>query len=600
MSAIVRALDNHTPQQLGENGHVEYSWSNNIQEQILQFTFQIVRSDISNMIELMHKLRDILVNLQYKLTNSNIVEKQIAKEYLSILYKTIGQTRDVIDGKGEYELTYMMIYTWYEFYPVLALFALRCLVELDDIHQYGSWKDIKYFCNYCKKQGLELKHPLIQHSIKLINNQLLKDKQSFDNDKKNISLVSKWIPREKSKFRWIYQELATNFFAKYLDTAIGDLKYDKAILKAKTEYRQLISKLNKEIDTLQIKQCGKDWAEINFDKVTSISLTKQKKAFLNVNKNGNIRFPDNEDRNECAQNFKSHIHRAVTGEIEMKGKRIGMADFTKQARYLYQNKNNNKNTTQLEIDLLNSQWRDNSSLNSELDNMIAMVDISGSMTFDDAINVAVALGIRVAEKSKLGKRVMTFSAVPKWINLDAYPNFVDQVEAIENGDIGLNTDFSKALNLILDSIVENKMHPSDVENLILSIFSDMQIDNAEGIYNYDKSNEEAFRNSYKNREAMYKEITIKFSEAGIRVHGIPYNPPHILFWNLRTTTGFPCLSNEKNVSMMSGYSPTLLNDFCNKGIKALQYCTPWSSLISSLENNRYKVLSDKLNEEIVV
>jgi hypothetical protein len=35
MAALVNALDNYNPSQIGENGHVEYGWSNSIQEQIL-------------------------------------------------------------------------------------------------------------------------------------------------------------------------------------------------------------------------------------------------------------------------------------------------------------------------------------------------------------------------------------------------------------------------------------------------------------------------------------------------------------------------------------------------------------------------------------
>ena len=55
--------------------------------------------------------------------------------------------------------------------------------------------------------------------------------------------------------------------------------------------------------------------------------------------------------------------------------------------------------------------------------MIAMVDVSGSMD-GDPLHAAIALGIRVAEKSILGKRVLTFSALPTWVNLDGYDSFV--------------------------------------------------------------------------------------------------------------------------------------------------------------------------------
>jgi hypothetical protein len=41
-----------------------------------------------------------------------------------------------------------------------------------------------------------------------------------------------------------------------------------------------LSILNNKIDTLQVKQCANNWSKIDFNKVTSISLGKQKKAFL--------------------------------------------------------------------------------------------------------------------------------------------------------------------------------------------------------------------------------------------------------------------------------------------------------------------------------
>ena len=40
MAALIGALDNYTSTQIGENGHTEYTWSNNIKERILQVSFQ--------------------------------------------------------------------------------------------------------------------------------------------------------------------------------------------------------------------------------------------------------------------------------------------------------------------------------------------------------------------------------------------------------------------------------------------------------------------------------------------------------------------------------------------------------------------------------
>ena len=62
----------------------------------------------------------------------------------------------------------------------------------------------------------------------------------------------------------------------------------------------------------------------------------------------------------------------------------------------------------------------------------------------------------------------------------------------------------------------------------------------------------------------------KYADAGMQLWGKPFTPPHILFWNLRATTGFPCTSNQANVTMFSGFSPALLNNFCNKGLEGLK------------------------------
>jgi|LauGreSuBDMM15SN_2_FD.fasta_scaffold25965_1 Mg-chelatase subunit ChlD len=582
MSAIISALDNHTSKQFGENGHVEYGWSNSLREQILQFSFQVIRTKEDGVNKLKAILRNLLISLKNQVTNSlvyNNSEREVAKGLLSVLYRLIGQTRDIIDGKGEYTLTYMMIHTWYEFYPELAFFALKCLVDLGDktVHQYGSWKDIKYFCEYCRSHGADVTHPLIQYAIRLTNEQLKQDYANLESNATGISLLARWTPREKSSFGWLYQSFATDYFSQYMDTANTHTRHIKATLKCKTEYRKVLSSLNKQLDTLQIKQCGKKWSKIDFNRVTSISNTKQKKAFLNIKKNGEIRHSDDEDRIVCAENFRARIKKAVDGEVEMKGKRVGMADFTKQALDLIIHPNDD------EINLLNSQWRDNSSQNGALGNFIAMVDVSGSMA-GDPMNVAISLGIRISEKSKLGKRVMTFSSTPTWVNLEGYNDFVSQVEFLKLAPWGMNTNFYAALDMILDAIIVNKLSPEDVQDMVLVVLSDMQMDAGDSC----------------NKEVLYEKMKDKYETAGIRVHGKPYKPPHILFWNLRSTSGFPSLSSQPNCSMMSGFSPALLNLFCDQGMDALQSCTPWSMLEKSLENQRYKIMGEKISQVIQV
>ena len=81
MSSLIAALDSHTPQQIGEKGHIEYTWSNDTREKILQFSFQLVRTDKNGLNKLSNVLRDLLTSLKYKLT-CYIPEREVAKGYL--------------------------------------------------------------------------------------------------------------------------------------------------------------------------------------------------------------------------------------------------------------------------------------------------------------------------------------------------------------------------------------------------------------------------------------------------------------------------------------------------------------------------------------
>lgn len=571
MAELIYALDNLTPYGLGENGHSEYTWSNNIRERIIQLSFQLVRTKETT--QLATIVDSILTDLKrdYKL---HIIPREVFVEYMSIMFRLIGQTRDIIDGKGEYTLAYMLLTVWQKHYPELAEFAFCLFVlENEENQPYGSWKDVKYIVEYMEKHASPEKSKLFtDFVIRLVNEQL-----RIDLSADKPSLAAKWIPREKSHFSSLFGRLARNYFPEYEATALTEQSIQKAIIKSKMDYRKLITGLNKTLDTVQIKQCANTWSEIEPSKQTSITMHRQKKAFLNVNKKGEQR-STREDRIECAAKFSEYADKAANGEVNVKGQRIGLNDFTKDALLIIKSQQQNSPEAQL----LNAQWVNNSLQNAALGKMIAMVDVSGSME-GEPMNAAIALGIRIAEKSLLGKRVLTFSATPTWVNLESADTFVSMVQHISAADWGMNTNFAAALNMILDAIISKKMAASDVEDMVLTILSDMQIDAGD-------------RGFAAAAGSMMELIEKKYADAGIRVCGMPYKPPHILFWNLRSTNGFPTLSTHKNASMMSGFSPALLNLYCEQGLDALQSCSPWSLFIKSLENERYAVMDTKIRE----
>ena len=575
MAALVNALDISTPKQYGQKGAVEYGWSNDIRESVLQFSGQIVRSDANRIEEMANKLRGLLRRLSLKDSSTQTIPDAERKELLVVLYKIIGLTRDMVDGKGEYSLAYMQIFVWHEFYPSLAKFALDKFVLLDNEHPYGSWKDMKYLCNYVLDKTNDKNHILIHYACDLMIRQLNIDLESVEGK----TLVGKWVPREKCKrFGWIFNILAEKCFENYLATAKTQEQRVKAINKCKMEFRKICSKLNRELDTVQIKQCAKVWASIDHSKTTSITNSRQKKAFLNLNKKGEQRSQE-DDRVACAENYTNKIKAATSGTgPEIKGKRVGLDDFAKEAIKL--NTQTNNTSTQLEKDALNSQWRDNSKLTGALGEMVAVVDTSGSMTGAGAIYPALSLGIRVAEKSKLGKRVITFSANPTWHNLEGVNDYTDCVRVLQSANWGMTTNFLKMFDMVLNAIIEKKLTPAQAKGFILAVFSDMQFDSAAG----------------GNMDTIYEVMLKKYAEAGIRLHGEPFELPHLLFWNMSAGNGFPVMSTFKNTTFVSGYNPSQLNLFCEKGLDFLSTMTPWSMLVHSIDKPRYKCLEVKMVE----
>jgi hypothetical protein len=49
---------------------------------------------------------------------------------------------------------------------------------------------------------------------------------------------------------------------------------------------------------------------------------------------------------------------------------------------------------------------------------------------------------------------------------------------------------------------------------------------------------------------------------------------------------------------MSGFSPALLNLFCDEGIESLSQCSPWSLFMKSLNSDRYKILDEHIRNTL--
>jgi hypothetical protein len=588
-SSVVSAMDTtHIPTRVGENSHPEFAWNTenrtleDLRERTVQLFFQLVRytghprSRIKYLKTLSEKYTSLIGDT---MSFKDGVEKE---HLLRVLRALPSQTRDCVKGKGERDLAYALLVSGYDagyftvddFLTLMRRWTGVVSCGKDDVPPPGSWKDIVNLCGFIAEWFGGRSHPMIDRLIALVAVQIGEDEVSLRAGNTSlISLVAKWAPRESSKKnRWLFYRLvrAMNPDTDRLPTTPG-------FTGASRRVRKLLAELNRSIGTIEVKQCGGKWSEIDPSKVPSVTLQKQKTAFLNeIRRSSNLRTTadgtplprkDDDDRVACAKNFRELADAAEAGDpaAKVRAQRTSLYDLIRDAL--------RSRLSESERKLLEAQWKDNGEqVRPGLPPMIPMVDTSGSMTVDKCtpLYYAIGLGLRASEKTHpaFRHRILTFSRDPSWVRLDEDSTFVERVKTISQASWGMNTDFYKALRLVLTQLVTHEVPPEDSKNLVLAVFSDMQID--------------AAHSSAETPQALHDHITEMYAEHG-------YEPPHILYWNLRITDGFPAVTTEKNVTMLSGFSPVLLNVLENKGIGALHEYTPFRTVAEQLDNPRFVI-----------
>lgn len=608
--------------QYGENGNVEYRWSTYFQEKIVQLSFQLTRTHSMEQKKVIGDTYSSLLNEAFMSTTIDSLTRQT---YISILYRLMLHTRDIIEGKGEYGLFYILLSEWVKLSETLkAIYikdndanknhiskiscietltekAVEALISLETFdHPYGCWKDMKYLLHYLRTRKDIAKNvfnlPIFKHVIAIIVKQLAKDATGLHPP----SLLAKWLPREKSKkFGWIAKHIACQYYSHWLitnSTSVTTKDKSRIILSNKyserkclTRYRQLIADLNRTLHTIQINQCNHTWQDIDFEsQVTSITMSRQKNAFQYKNKKDEL-YGLNPDRLICKANYETYIKKCMMGEMSIKGKRTDIINLVKDALEIvdmelrlkkYQGQNYAENEIdKTSRDTINLQWAESGKEMSALEYCIPLIDTSGSME-GEPLHAALGLGCRIAENSRLGKRAITFSATPSWVDLSECDTLIKMVEKLAtNKEWGMNTNFVAALQLIADACIEQDLTPDQVGNLTLVVFSDMQIDEAD-----------------KNSNTMHSVIEKMFNDTGIHSkYATAFKVPRIIYWNLRSTSGFPVLSCMNNVSMLSGFSPVIMNSICERGSEGLRDCTPWEMLKLQLNNKRYTWIDETLD-----
>lgn len=556
--------------------HNNFNVHSFIREQFVFFYFNLTRkNDIFS--DTSRNFYDKFVNV-LQIIKKNIHEKNdlsLFYHYLKLFYKLIPYTRDIYSGKGERDLSYLLILALYQVYPSLALFAIHNIIVIDHstgntkIKPYGSWKDIQYLCDFIynftdMKYKNDNSHAIIDYCVEIMTNQLIQDFKTwnFSNNPHNINYISNvaaWIPRENKKFSWLFDKLSYSWtlkthphifkFAEFYDSK------EKAIRKSKRLFRKQFSYLNKQLNTIEINLSKKKYDNIGICEIKKDSFTKYFDLyFKNIQHFHNI-------NNNCYKKYKGSLTPfsfLIKKTIELDDYKDDIS-FTSKKLYI------------------NNTWKQYIKLFSlhSMHYTIPIIDVSFFMQQNnmDAFYSAIGTSIIIASYTKIENRVIAMSNQPIWIKwnkddlfTDIIHNFMNSIFPVQN----TANDIYSSIQYIIEGIRGSHSSQNFTDNLNIVILSDF-INNSHLV-----------------------DIQQIFFDNNFTVS------PFIFYWNFSTTYIIDnLLVDNKKIRHLSGYSIYTiydLIDIINKQ-KSTTF-TSFSCAANSIDKERYVLFSHYISKFI--
>ena len=576
------------------------------QRELVYLYFQCFRKSKPEHIEALSKRFDnVLSVLKIKIKIKIKTEFDEWLPYLNYFYTLIAHIRN---ERGEHELTYMMLFVLYVHFPSLTLQFVHFLIGTNRI-QIGCWRDIKYLCDYFYKNTKSIEHPVIKLCISLMNQQLSTDLKLYN--RKYISNVSKWIPREHKKFDWLFTELVIHWFSTYEDSSQVRTPFS---LKKKM-YRKNVSLLNSMLDTPQIKMCGQQKGDIVPKHVSKLTYEKQPSLIYTK--------PADECNTYCKEYLTAQYIETdfVIGLLKRKwthvvigrgevltqkadvGFEIPVAYYVKEAFSIMKKLGVTNRTggegdadTKFRIQLLNAKWEVFSNRFIEMRqeaHIIPLLDISYSMRNmdDETYCTAIGFAILFSQISVLGKRILTIDNLPNWINLEKAKTFFEMVETfcVSTKSSGSTVpNFFGAIDLIVYSIQNTNIDTNYLDKLQLVFLSDFS-SYKNDILDLTMLMDDTF--PYSLHKNICRRFEIQYANSG---EGGLDNIPNIVYWNL-SKNGFidlPCSIYEDKTLFLSGFSSSPISMIMKN-----KYNNPYKGVCYILQHPKYDVLRESVDDE---
>jgi hypothetical protein len=405
--------------------------------------FQQISGNKSNLLLTENKFLEFLIKLKANMKHSSFYYNY-SLDYLRFLFKMTAIVRDKQFGYGLRDVYYTLIYCWYIHYPELAFNLIRHNFK----YSISSWNDGKYFCSFIKNKTHNDNHELINFVINEMMVQLKVDFSNLTLDPQKLSLLAKWIPREKSKYSWIFYKCAKLYFPYYIKEDLYPIQLIKAKRKCWSKFRKVCSTINAILDPIENIQCNSNNTEFKkINRLTGYNLVKYHKW---VNKNVEMMQQNGIFENINLNQSKNDIfHKIIKLALEY----VSLSSFNKDKE-----------------DYINNIWE---LINKTIEPLIDVLPIVESSIDMDENSLYKALGIAIliAEKTNIGNRIIISNINYFMINLEKCDNLVDKIKKIEPYLFRINSNLSetyKSICEIMHSDDESKQIINNVNILILS------------------------------------------------------------------------------------------------------------------------------------
>lgn len=457
------------------------------------------------------------------------------------------------------------------------------------------------------KNGDVVNITLIRNSISSMRKSVEKmtsDERNELRNKLQLSLAGKWFPRSDSAFGVKRQDqreahgleptgIHQKRFSRHREFLIAHFFFPQSGVQTKQPFevwnmltiktqefyamimRWILSTINLILDIPERLMADNKWDQIEPSTMSAGALHQHRLALLNEVVGGKLNSSESEDGNRSGDMARIELRHKMT-KAAIDGSLKGAAlDCVKFANVIW-NGSCVKYFSAAERAVLHSQfmdivkdirtrvldeyeqaiamWKENGSdiAIMPLDplNVIATIDVSGSMASAGVMGAAIVLGIIITLLSTISRAFITFDTNPKVIYLREDGDIVDWVQQVGRAPWGGSTDMDKAMHKLIDVMTEvRKRNPSFTganSNINHIIFTDGQFNNNFCRFSNDNSDEDKNWNTFVDR------MSDMFAQNN-------FSMPRTTFWNMNSrSSGYPASGGKKGIILLEGLSQGLM------------------------------------------